>query len=160
MNSLICRELRSDDEIDAAFPLMSVLRPRIRRETFLSEVRRQQDQGYELVGAFSEGRLVALAGVRRTHTLSRGPHLFVDDLVTDPGLNGRGHTTGLMQWLGARAAAEGIPRVYLDSRDTARGFYEQLGLTFLTSTPCWIDSSALAAADYGARTRGGAQGAR
>ena len=147
MNPLICRELRSDDEIDAAFPLMSVLRPRVRRETFLSEVRLQREQGYELVGAFSEGRLVALAGVRRTHTLARGPHLFVDDLVTEPDLNGRGHATELMRWLGTRALAEGIPRVYLDSRDTARGFYEQLGLTFLTSIPCWIDSSALAAGD-------------
>lgn len=156
MNTLTCRELRGDAEIEAAFPLMSTLRPRIRRETFVAEVRGQQQQGYELIGAFSGAALVALAGVRRTHTLARGPHLFVDDLVTDPPLKGHGHGTALMRWLGERSAREGLPRVYLDSRDTARGFYERLGLAFLTSIPCWIESAALAAAGQ-AHTPGAAR---
>jgi hypothetical protein len=82
------RELRSDSEIIAAFPLMSELRDRIQADTFLAEVRRQQAQGYELIGAFEGGRLVALAGVRRTHTLSRGEHLFVDDLITEARVRG------------------------------------------------------------------------
>jgi GNAT superfamily N-acetyltransferase len=143
MSDLICLELRTDDEIQRAFPLMSTLRPRIRPDTFLDEIRRQQLQGYQLIGGFSEKRLVALAGIRRSHTLSRGDHLFVDDLVTDEGSRGQGHGTALMRWLGARAAAEGIPRVYLDARDTARDFYEKLGMTFHTSIPCWIDVAQL-----------------
>src|SRR5687768_7534391 len=110
------RELRSDSDIVAAFPLMSELRDRIRADTFLAEVRRQQAQGYELIGAFEGGRLVALAGVRRTHTLSRGEHLFVDDLVTDPRVRGAGHGSAMMRWLAARAAAEGVLRIDLDSR--------------------------------------------
>ena len=65
-------ELRSNVQINEAFPLMSELRDRIRADTFLAEVRRQQCQGYALVGAFEEATLVALAGTRRTHTLSRG----------------------------------------------------------------------------------------
>jgi GNAT superfamily N-acetyltransferase len=136
---LTIRELRSDAEIAAAFPLMSQLRDRIRADTFVAEVRRQQAQGYELVGAHLAGRLVALAGVRRSHTLSRGEHLFVDDLVTDDRARGEGHGTRLLHWLAARAADEGIERLYLDSRLTARGFYERVGFTFLTSIPCWLD---------------------
>src|SRR4051812_2396097 len=66
------RELRTDGDIVAAFPVMSMLRSRITRDTFVAEVRRQQLQGYELIGAFVGNELVALAGVRRTHTLSRG----------------------------------------------------------------------------------------
>jgi len=143
MTDFTCRVLRTDDEIETAFPLMSMLRPRLRRETFLTEVRRQQIQGYELIGGFDGDRLVALAGVRRTHTLSRGEHVFVDDLVTDERLQRRGHGTCMLRWLAARAAAEGIARLYLDSRDTARGFYEKLGLMFLTSIPCWIDTARL-----------------
>lgn len=139
MTTFICRELREDREIEAAFPLMAALRDRICAGTFLAEIRRQQAQGYELVGAFWNGRLAALAGVRRTHTLSRGEHLFIDDLVTEPALQGRGHATRLLQWLAARAAAEGVPRIHLDSRLTARGFYEKLGFSFQTSIPCWID---------------------
>jgi ribosomal protein S18 acetylase RimI-like enzyme len=134
-------ELRSDSEITAAFPLMSALRDRIRADTFLADVRRQQIQGYELIGAFADGRLVALAGVRRTHTLSRGEHLFVDDLVTDAQVQGAGHGSALMRWLAERAAAEGLMRIDLDSRITAKGFYERLGFTFHTSIPCWLDVS-------------------
>ena len=144
MTSLSCRVLRTDDEITGAFPLMAVLRDRIRPDTFLADVRRQELQGYELIGAFADGRLVALAGVRRSHTLARGEHLFVDDLVTAPDDQRRGHGTALLRWLAARAHAEGVRRVYLDSRDTAKGFYERLGLSFLTSIPCWIDARQLA----------------
>lgn len=133
------RELATDTELLEAFPLMSELRDRIRRETFLAEVRRQQIEGYRLYGAFDGGRLVSLAGVRRSHTLSRGEHLFVDDLVTSEHERGKGHGRGLLAWLAERAAAQGIPRVYLDSRFTAKGFYEKVGFTLLTSIPCWVD---------------------
>lgn len=133
------RELRSDAEIDAAFPLMAQLRDRITRERFLGEVRLQQLQGYELIGAFAGGQLVALAGVRRTHTLSRGEHLFVDDLVSAEAERGRGYGRALLKWLAERCVAEGIDRIYLDSRNTARGFYQKLGFQFHTSIPCFIE---------------------
>jgi GNAT superfamily N-acetyltransferase len=133
------RDLRTDAEIALAFPLMSALRDRIRADTFIEEVRRQQCQGYELVGAFDDAALVALAGVRRTHTLSRGEHLFVDDLVTDERVRGQGHGAAVLRFVAARAASEGISVLYLDSRGTAKGFYEKAGFTFLTSIPCWVD---------------------
>lgn len=142
---LICRELRSSQDIEDAFPLMSALRDRIRPDTFLAEVRRQQLQGYELIGGFAGDRLVALAGVRRSHTLARGEHVFVDDLVTAADVQGRGYGTDLLRWIAARAGAENIRRVYLDSRDTARGFYASRGFRFLTSIPCFIDASELSA---------------
>jgi GNAT superfamily N-acetyltransferase len=154
MSCMTCRTLRSDEEITGAFPLMSELRDRIDAATFLVEVRRQELQGYELVGAFDGHRLVALAGVRRSHTLSRGEHLFVDDLVTAKPVQARGYGTVLLRWLAERARSEGIRRVYLDSRATARGFYEKLGFVFLTSTPCWIDVSQLTD-DTAAAPRGG-----
>lgn len=133
------RELRTDDDIAAAFPVMSALRDRVQRETFVTEVRRQQLQGYELIGAFDGNQLVALAGVRRTHTLSRGEHLFVDDSVTAEAARGHGHGRRLLKWLAERALAEGVPRIYLDSRNTAKTFYEKLGFQFNTSLPCYIE---------------------
>jgi GNAT superfamily N-acetyltransferase len=87
--------------------------------------------------------LVALAGFRPAHTLSRGPHFFVDDLVTDAARRGAGYGTAMLEWIAARAREHGVPRVYLDSRDTAREFYERLGFTLLTSIPCWIESDRL-----------------
>ena len=133
------RELTTDQEILAAFLLMSQLRDRIREDTFVAEVRREQAEGYRLCGGFEGDRLVALAGVRQTHTLARGEHLFVDDLVTLAEERGKGHGKALLAWLAARAGAEGIRRIHLDSRSTARGFYEKIGFTFSTSLPCSVD---------------------
>lgn len=137
------RELLTDREIAAAFPLMRQLRDRIREETFLPEVRRQQVEGYRLIGLFDSDRLCALAGVRRSHTLSRGEHLFVDDLVTAEDRRGKGYGAELLRWLGGYAREQGIPRLYLDSRFTAKGFYAKLGFEFLTSIPCWRDPGEL-----------------
>ncbi len=137
------RELRADAEIAGAFPLMSSLRDRITRDAFLAEVRRQQIEGYRLYGGFDGNRLVCLAGVRRSHTLARGEHLFVDDLVTEKAEQGRGRGAEMVQWLAKRAGQEGIPRIYLDSRVTAKGFYEKIGFAFLTSIPCWIEVARL-----------------
>lgn len=133
------RELTRDDEIAAAFPLMRELRERIRAESFLSEIQRQQAEGYRLIGGFEEGALVVLAGIRTPRTLARGPHLFVDDLVTSEGVRGKGHGRRLMEWVAGEARRQGLSRVYLDSRATARGFYERLGFRFHTSIPCWLD---------------------
>ena len=65
--------------------------------------------------------------------------MFVDDLVTDEHARGKGHGAALLRRVAMQAAAEGIERLYLDSRVTAKGFYEQAGFTFLTSIPCWVD---------------------
>jgi GNAT superfamily N-acetyltransferase len=140
---LSIRILETDADILAAFPLMFTLRERIRQETFLAEVRRQQRDGYELIGGFDDGALVALGGSRPGHILSRGEHVFVDDLVTAEARRAEGHGRAMLAWISARAKAAGVPRVYLDSRITAKGFYEGLGFTFLTSAPCWIDSGRL-----------------
>ena len=131
------KELLTDEEILGAYPLMRQLRERIRNETFLQEVRGQQLDGYHLIAALDGEELVGLAGIRSTHTLSRGPHLFVDDLVTEQSGQRQGVGTALMQWLERLAAREGLPRIYLDSRATARGFYEKMGFTFHTAIPCW-----------------------
>ena len=138
------REIQTDADIVDAYPLMKALRDRISAATFVDEVRRQQERGYQLFGGFERGRLLVLAGIRRSHTLSRGDHLFVDDLVSDESVRGSGYGREMMRWLARRAAAEGIPRIYLDARITAKGFYEKIGFVFHTSIPCWIDVDRLA----------------
>jgi GNAT superfamily N-acetyltransferase len=132
------RELSSDAEVAAAYPLMRQLRDRIREETFGSEVRRQREQGYRLFALFDSGRIVGLAGVRRTHTLARGEHLFVDDLVSAEGERGKGYGREVMRRIAVIAKADGIERIDLDSRSTAKGFYEKLGFRFHTSIPSSI----------------------
>lgn len=132
-------ELCSDQAIEQAFTLMRILRDRITSDTFRQEVRRQQLEGYHLYGGFVAQELVVLAGARRTHTLARGEHLFVDDLVTSATVQGKGYGSAMLRWLAVKAQAEGVDKMYLDSRATAKGFYEQVGFRFHSSIPCWIN---------------------
>ena len=138
--SLTFATVSSEEGLTAVYPLMRQLRDRITPETFATEVRVQQAQGYELIAGFDDGAPVVLAGIRRAHTLARGAHLFVDDLVTAESTRGRGHGRAMLEHLAGLARAAGLPRVYLDARLTAKAFYEQLGFTFLPSVPCWIES--------------------
>src|SRR5688572_16100847 len=112
------RELQTDSSILETYPLMRALRERITRDTFLDEVRRQQAAGYRLLAGYDNGKPVVLAGVRRAHTLSRGDHLFVDDLVTEESARASGCGRAMMQFLAREAADQGIPRIYLDARIT------------------------------------------
>jgi GNAT superfamily N-acetyltransferase len=134
------RQLEADADLIAAFPLMAQLRPHLKAAEFVSTIRKQVADGYRLFGGFEGGRRVTLAGLRVTRNLSVGPYLYVDDLVTDESLRGRGHGTAMIQWIRAYARENGLPWVCLDSRDTARGFYERVGFTFHTSIPCRIAS--------------------
>lgn len=136
------RELSADPDLLAAFPLLKQLRPHLAESTFLDALTSQRGEGYRLFGGFAGeagDQLVVAAGIRETCTLARGPHLFVDDLVTDAAHRNQGFGQAMLHWLNGYAAERGLPRIYLDSRDTAMGFYRQLGFTFLTSVPCWIE---------------------
>jgi GNAT superfamily N-acetyltransferase len=154
---LVIRELQTDAEVAEAFALMNVLRERLRPETFLEQVRVQEAESYRLVGGYVDGKLVTLAGVRRQHTLARGPHAFVDDLVTAPDQQGRGYATALLKYVAARAAENGLPKVYLDARASALTYYDQVGFRTLNAVPCWMEAEKLrgATGPQGKRADGG-----
>jgi GNAT superfamily N-acetyltransferase len=143
LTELQIAELTRDDELAGVYPLMAELRPRVRAEDFVPQVRVQQREGYRLLAGSVGGRAVTLAGYRISVTLVRGRHLFVDDLVTARTEQGKGYGTAMLRRLAEIARAEGLERVYLDSRDTARTFYEQVGFTMNTSIPCYIEAAAL-----------------
>ena len=147
--ALAIREIQSDADITAALPLMRCLRERLRPdpEQFVEQIRQQESEGYRLIGGYlptdNGPQLVALAGVRRQCTTARGPHAFIDDLVTQPDHQSKGYATALLRHIASRAADNGLPKLYLDSRASALSFYDQLGFRTLSSVVCWIDAEKL-----------------
>src|SRR5207342_2404415 len=79
-----------------AYTIIVQLRPHLDEAEFLRSVERQSHSGYELVGAFRAGALVGVLGMRPVHTLARGPHLHIDDLVTDEAARRAGFGRALM----------------------------------------------------------------
>jgi GNAT superfamily N-acetyltransferase len=113
------RELRTHYQDEAEF---------VRR---VDEV--QRPEGYRLVGAFEDGRCVAVAGFRVIHNLAWGDCLYVDDLSTHPDGRRRGHGRALLEWCAAEAERLGCGQLHLDSgvgpeREDAHRLYFNAGL--------------------------------
>jgi GNAT superfamily N-acetyltransferase len=117
-------------EWKSAFPLVAQLRPHLSEAEFLNRVARQTYSGYELVGAFRGGSLVGVMGMRPMHTLVRGPHLHIDDLVADENARRGGVGRALMRFAEADARARGMAAIHLDARPTAIPFYAAVGYEF------------------------------
>jgi GNAT superfamily N-acetyltransferase len=95
----------------------------------------QRPEGYRVVAAFEDGsrEAAAVAGFRVGHMLSRGRHLYVDDLSTLPTARRRGYGRALLNWLGEEARRQGCDRLHLDSgveanRQDAHRLYFNTGL--------------------------------
>lgn len=121
------------DEWRGAAPLILKLRPHLDEAEFLRRVQRQSFSGYEMVGAFRGGSLVGVLGMRPVHTLMRGPHLHIDDLIAGEEARRSGIGRALMDFAEADARARGMVAVSLDARPSAIPFYERLGYGFQPS---------------------------
>jgi ribosomal protein S18 acetylase RimI-like enzyme len=115
------------------FPIIVQLRPHLTEAEFLRQVRQQSHGGYELVGAFRARRIVGVLGIRPVHTLARGPHLHVDDIIIDEEERRTGGGRALMDYAEADARARGMVTVFLDARPIAIGFYKTLGYDLHTT---------------------------
>lgn len=130
MNDL--REARTDAEILGCWPLFRQLRPHLAGTEFLPRVRRQQAaHGYVLVRIGADGAVVGAAGWRVAEFLAWGRVFYVDDLITDEAVRGRGFGTRMMKWLLAEARRLKCDEFHLDSghqRLAAHGVYHAAGL--------------------------------
>lgn len=125
----------TDQDILDCFPAMSVLRPHMAFDQFVPQVRRQQQQGYQLVaqvaGANESKRVVSVAGFRVCEFLAWGKVLYVDDLITLPDHRGHGYAGQLLDWLIEQARSQGCQALHLDSgytRQDAHRLYLNKGL--------------------------------
>ncbi|MFK0378603.1 GNAT family N-acetyltransferase [Pandoraea sp. NPDC090278] len=107
-----------------AYPVIAQLRS-LDAPVFLERVRRQSHSGYELVAAFDDGTIIGVMGMRPVHTLARGAHLHIDDLVVDAAGRGTGVGRSLMAYAEADAHARGMTAIFLDARPDAIPFYER-----------------------------------
>ena len=123
------RELTTEEEFHAAYPVVSQLRD-LSLDEYRDGLECQREQGYRLFGSYDAGELVAVAGVAKRYNFYSGPHLFVYDLVTHESRRGEGFGTGLLEHIHERARSDGCDHVALESglwRERAHRLYESLG---------------------------------
>jgi GNAT superfamily N-acetyltransferase len=118
---------------------MRALRPHLTDpESFAKHVDEvQRPQGYRLVAAREDGRVVAVAGFRVLDMLADGKVLYVDDLSTLPEARRRGHAAALLAWCEDEASRLGCDTLALDSavgpeREDAHRLYFNSGLRIVS----------------------------
>lgn len=122
------RELTTEREWRAAFPVVNQLRDHLTEETYLEYLAEMREQGYRLFALFDDDRIVSVAGVSSKTNFYNGRHLFVYDLVTREDRRSEGYGTRLMEFVERWARARGHESIVLESglwRDDAHRFYEE-----------------------------------
>jgi GNAT superfamily N-acetyltransferase len=102
-------------DIDACFEAFSALRPHLKRQEFLPQFRRQQQQSYQIVAVKIGDEILSVAGFRFAEFLAWGKVLYIDDLSTLPAVRGRGYGSLILTWLIAHARSAGCSAVHLDT---------------------------------------------
>lgn len=125
---MLIRLAIADEQIMQCFAVLRQLRPQLEPVSFLSQVQRQQKNGYQLAYLTRDRDVIGVAGFALNECLAWGRFLYVFDLVVDQKMRSQGAGQALMQWLIAWAQQHGCQQLHLDSgvqRFAAHRFYLQ-----------------------------------
>jgi len=115
-----------DEEIQSCYPVMAELRPLVRAEDFLRQVKRQsKHSGFQLVYLFDDG-VKAVGGIRIAEWLASGKCLEIEDLVATQSSRSKGYGSSLFDWIVDYAKREDCSQIKLVSnvnRFGAHRFY-------------------------------------
>jgi len=129
------KEMTTESEIKATFPVMKQLRTHLTEDKYVEMVQRQRElHNYHVVAVIEDEQIQAVAGYRISECLSFGHFLYVDDLITDERARSKNHGKQLMAWLVDEAKKHGCGQLHLDSgvqRHAAHRFYlrERMDIT-------------------------------
>lgn len=115
----------------AAFTLLVDLRPHLDFATFVERCRAaQMADAYTLYGAYQDGELVGVMGLRTLVDLLHGRHLYIDDLVVAPAVRSQGVGRQLLEFaerLAAEAGGVGLRLCTGIDHEPAKRFYVREG---------------------------------
>ncbi len=126
------RHISNEADLAASFPVMKELRPHLTDSaTYVVQVMHQHTQGYRLLAAWQDGKIVGLAGYRLLDNLIYGRFVYVDDLVVSASLHGSGIGEQLLSAARQQAVAAQCTHFVLDTglgNALAQRFYFRQGL--------------------------------
>jgi GNAT superfamily N-acetyltransferase len=113
-------------QIEKCFPVLLQLRPHLELASFVDQVRRQQEQGYQLAFLEEAEQVLGVAGFQIGECLAWGKYLYVYDLVVDEGAQSQGYGQCLFQRIASFGREAECVQLHLDSgvqRFKAHRFY-------------------------------------
>jgi GNAT superfamily N-acetyltransferase len=126
IGEMLIQLAETDAELEKCFPVLLQLRPHLEFVSFLDQVRRQQEQGYQLAFLEEADVLHGVIGFRIGENLAWGKYLYVYDLVVDENVRSRGYGQHLFEWVASFGREANCIELHLDSgvqRYEAHRFY-------------------------------------
>ena len=124
--------MQTQAECIESFAMMQQLRPHLTdAAAFAEQIRRQQQNGYHLLAAREQGKVIGLVGYRLTENTWYGRFIYVDDLVVDAALHRRRLGEQLLDRVREETRARGYRYLVLDTgmhMALAQRFYFRQGL--------------------------------
>lgn len=120
------RELLTDEDFDAAYPVMHELRDHLGKAKYLELLTEMRKEGYRMIAVEEDDAIVALAGIGTGVNFYYGHYMWVYDLITAESGRSKGYGLALLQHLEETARAEGCETIALSSafrRVDAHRFY-------------------------------------
>ncbi|AWG20729.1 GNAT family N-acetyltransferase [Flavobacterium faecale] len=105
-------------EIASCWEAISILRPMLQQDQFISQIMAMQKEGYHLLYIQENEITVAIAGYRIYSMLYAGKMLYLDDLSTLENQRGKGLASHLLAKLEEIAVQENCVSIHLDSGPT------------------------------------------
>ncbi|MEO5675438.1 MAG: GNAT family N-acetyltransferase [Chitinophagales bacterium] len=105
----------ADSDILKCWEVLYELRPHLKQETFLEEVRKSLDDNRMLIYIEEQGKVVSASVFERGYNLFRGRYIYIDDLASLPEKRGKGYGSQLLDWILDYASENKFDQVHLDS---------------------------------------------
>ncbi|MBS1668077.1 MAG: GNAT family N-acetyltransferase [Bacteroidetes bacterium] len=122
----------NESDVLKCWDVLLALRPHLQKENFVPSINEMIQEGYQLAFIEEGGKAAAAIGFRYLQFLYNGKHYYIDDLSTLPEYRGKGYAGKLLDYVIAKAKAEGLHCVTLDSgyqRFDAHRLYLKKGFT-------------------------------
>ena len=109
------KEALKDDDIRKCWDVLFALRPHLKKENFIHEVRKTLNDNRRLLYIEENGIAVAATVFEWGHNLYCGKYIYIDDLSTLEQARRKGYASKLLDWVLEYARQNGYRQVSLDS---------------------------------------------
>jgi GNAT superfamily N-acetyltransferase len=126
IGEMLIQLAETDAEIEKCFPVLLQLRPHLEFGSFFGQVRRQQEQGYQLAFLEEAEVVCGVIGFRVGESLAWSKYLYVYDLVVEENARSQGYGQHLFEWVASFGRGADCVELHLDSgvqRYEAHRFY-------------------------------------
>ena len=107
--------VRAETELSEVAEILRQLRPQYTQESLITQIRKQQDSGYQLAYVKSGDNILCVAGFVIGEKLAWGKHIYIDDLVTNENCRSTGVGAFIIDWFKSYCKALGCQSLHLDS---------------------------------------------